>query len=810
MISVNSAYLVNNKRSVKYPDRNLNNKYFEGVLTSEPVLSQYNYIGEVLPKEKLLEDYNVAGEFFNKNFDNKKPILGSIENLKLIESNYAIKRNLCKFLVEKSGSELKRLLMSPADSDEIQEKITGYIQINNFFKEYLELLPESEVKRTNPSFLGKLTKEDEKYCKNFVLGVAGACSLISAGAGAFSLGSADTVPLRCLQSLMFLKMHDYLKVPFIATAEYTAKELFSGAVIGTEGAKIFTDVFGWAAHGVSAASGASALSGGSSHAAIAGASSAIHGSLSFMITEKMGRGFIKRVKNNQMIFKNQTIELASYFGTRAIFGGLTDFADVFDIDGTGSVDNAFDKELIKDAYENISAEKKEILGALTELFRDFNASKLGISFTFNFATKCLVNISKIKDKDDLKNYAKQAFKDAFILTAIYDMFDFGIGEVVTNNAKETIQDIQQNLEQYPDVYKVFKDSEYEFWDSINIEKLGTNEFQKQFTNKTFLTNLSILTNEQVKEFVKTWRNRKDAIHKEQLEQINKKYNELSKDKERINNDSKNIDSTPAEEYLNEFKKRIMSNKEIMHHKNNFGYDRIAGYDNEKSIITQDFLMPILLEQGDSEIIPPSGILLYGPTNTGKTTLAQSVIEQALCKGIALKMFSNDEKITENLNKIEKDAAELFKTNNRRTILRIDEIESLNSKPKALAKLKEILDNEESRISLIGTTNSPEKINKDLIYDFIKIHLPSADVKNTKSILEHYLGNYKKNLDLDLLSLELCNNSNGLYSNKQLQELSNAIISNKLDNSSMPEVLKKVLPEISNEDIIKYNEWSKNG
>ena len=61
---------------------------------------------------------------------------------------------------------------------------------------------------------------------------------------------------------MFLKMQDYLQVPFWAAAEYNAKEMFSAAVIGTEGAKILVDVGGWVSHAASVATGASLASGG--------------------------------------------------------------------------------------------------------------------------------------------------------------------------------------------------------------------------------------------------------------------------------------------------------------------------------------------------------------------------------------------------------------------------------------------------------------------------------------------------------------------------------------------------------------------
>ena len=40
-----------------------------------------------------------------------------------------------------------------------------------------------------------------------------------------------------------------------------------------------------------------------------------------------------------------------------------------------------------------------------------------------------------------------------------------------------------------------------------------------FTNKSFLSNISIMTKEQIKEFNEAWLHRKDSIHREEVEKI---------------------------------------------------------------------------------------------------------------------------------------------------------------------------------------------------------------------------------------------------------------------------------------------------
>ena len=784
----NSVY--NNNQKGKHKKQSVNYTMSRNKTMQIPL--SYNLVHG---KEKLLESYDYAKDYFENNYNSHKPVFGKAEDIKFVEKNENIKRNFCRFLVEKSEQEIKKLHNIKNLTPEQAEKLEGFNQIHDFFNEYLELIPENKAKIV--SFSGKLQKKDESLCKNFVHAIAGTCSLISAGAGALNLGSGDAIFLRGIQIFMFYRMKQYLQVPLIASAEYTAKELFSGAVIGTEGAKILTDIVGGGLHITSALSGVSIASGGSSHAAIAGTEAAIHGSLSFMITEKMGRGYIKRVKNNSMTFKDQTIELGQYAAIKWVFGG--DLLDIFDLDGMPTIENVSSPESIKTAYDALPDSTKEFMGNFADLLHNFDEKKLGISFAINFATNF---IARRKSEDiDFKKTLSQSFKDAFIMTAIYDMFDYGVGETISSTAKDTITDIQKNLEQYPEAFRIFKNSEAEFFEHIDLNKLNTAEFQNQFKNRTFLAFISSMADHQLKDFVKACKTRKYAKHSQDINTLNGIY---EKQKEKTNENSRKIAEQMAlNEYLSGI--NIQKTDSAMIKKNNFGYGRVCGYEPLKQDLTLQFISPLILEKNNNDIYPPSAILLFGPTNTGKTNMAKALTEQGYCKQATLPLYFSDEKLVKKIDDIEKNAKDRFELKKQRTVIHIDEIEGLSKKTMALEKLKDIIEDENSRITVVGTTNQPKLIDRDLSEHFIKLYVGPAKREDINEILDNFLSDNNKKYCEEIVNI-LDSYQNGRYSNMQIINIAKNINSKNPNSiSEIYEYLKTQKPEITNNDIVKYKE-----
>ena len=745
-------------------------------------------------KEKSLERYDIARDYFQKNYQNGKPLLGTVQELELVESNEKIRCNVCKFLIEKSDEEIKKLSSKKILTREDRAKLKGYKQINGFFREYLPLLSDETFSGKDISFSGTLGEKDEKICKRAVHATAGACSLVSAAAGACSMGFADAPILRTIQGGMFLGMQQYLKVPFIASAEYIAKEMYSGAIIGIEGARILTDIFSGTAHAASVATGVSVYSGGSSHVAISKAAGLAHGSLSFMITEKMGRGYIKRVKNNQMNFRNQTAEVLGFFGMKAIFGGVD---SLFNIDSIFTVDNAADPEFIKSAYENMSDENKDLIVNFVDMLKDFNASKLGISFSFNFISNYALNAAGKDNKLSLKDNVKKSFKDAFLLTAVYDLYDYGTGELATEKAKAALVDMKAHLQDYPEVYEKFKLSENEFLKNIDFNRLDDRSFQNQFKNRTFLSTISYMTTADIKVFTNRWKHKRDKEFNDRMKSVKNGMQEQSKIEE-----SKKEQRQQTAKFAQEYIEALKNQYQMAKTENDFGFNRIGGYKDLKNRIEAEFFVPLSIPIG-ADASKPSGVILYGATNTGKTVFAQGIIEQAQCKKQNLPSMFSDTALCKKLDYIINDADAVYKKKGQKTIIKIDEIDALENKPKAKFKLLEILDDENSPINVIGTTNSPEKLSKELKSYFSSYYLAPALKEDAKEILRHYLPDNKE-IDIEKIAQKLSEVQNAYYCNAQIEQFAKYINShNTAAAEEIYKLIKATKPEITKDDIKKY-------
>uniref|UniRef100_A0A0N5BT93 AAA domain-containing protein n=1 Tax=Strongyloides papillosus TaxID=174720 RepID=A0A0N5BT93_STREA len=163
---------------------------------------------------------------------------------------------------------------------------------------------------------------------------------------------------------------------------------------------------------------------------------------------------------------------------------------------------------------------------------------------------------------------------------------------------------------------------------------------------------------------------------------------------------------------------------------------------------------------------PKGLMLIGPTGTGKTFLARAIAGEANVP-FFYKTGSefNEASAGEGVEKIR----ELFRTAKRNApcIIFIDEIDSICSKgvskglhPYANTTINQILkemdgfDNSEG-IIVIGATNRPEDLDKALIrpgrFD-IHVNCSIPDLSGRMEIFKHYLDKVPhRNIDIDVLA-----------------------------------------------------------
>ncbi|MCD7780134.1 MAG: hypothetical protein LUH05_05625, partial [Candidatus Gastranaerophilales bacterium] len=290
--------------------------------------------------KNALENYDYAESVFRNNLAHSRGIFGKTENIDKLIQNDKIRKNVVVFFNKYAQEQIEELDKKKILTLEDVNKRKDLEQVRIFFSEFEETWKEqepelfSETQSNFPmvSFAGRMKPDDEKKCKNIVHAFSAACGAISAAFGEGAAIGADTIFLQTTQFLMFANLQNELNVPIIPSLEYYVKELCTGTNLGVGGAKLITSWLGLGAHTASAATGGSLITGGTSDAAITGGVRAVNATLSTLITEKMGRGYIRRVKQNRMNFKDQTIETGSYFFARGVFTNENSLSKLIDID----------------------------------------------------------------------------------------------------------------------------------------------------------------------------------------------------------------------------------------------------------------------------------------------------------------------------------------------------------------------------------------------------------------------------------------------------------------------------------------------
>ena len=756
------------------------------------------------------ENYDSAQKIFRKNLEEGKGIFGSPENADKIIDNEKIRRNVVKFFAQYSQEEIEKLDNKKILTiDEARYK-NDLINVRNFFGEYERLLKQvKNIQLPEVAFAGKNKKttlpamsyESEKACKNIVHGFSAACGLVSAALGEGAAIGADTIPLRMIQLGMFSTLAAYLKVPPIPSLEYYTKEMFAGATLGVGGAKLVTSWLGIGAHTASVATGGSVVTGGSSNAAITGGVRAVNSALSTMITEKMGRGYINRVKANKMNLRDQSVETVGYFAGRYFFTGKNPFNDVYDI----TINDTSSPELIKKALDKIPRASQEAMSCILEMSQSF-AYRSGYFFISNFILSFFGEKVNNNPKA-IKERAKELFKQSLIQATVYELCDQTVSATISKEAQETIKDMQENLEKYPDVYKVFIEKEHEFFEQINIDSLSGDAFTRQFKNRTFVYNLQNFSNAAVREFMHAWVNRKNAKNAAAILAATKGTKREQARAKEIDNILNNEQEKEVAKKMNEINSFIALQKDYYKSEKGFGYGRIAGYEKIKDELTQKFIMPLGLEAAGSYTTAPSAILLYGPTGVGKTELSRAVSEQGKCLMPRFKDPDNIDELSKELENIRREA----KNASAHTVIKIDEFDDYGSDKEAAKIFAEFIKNcAEDKITLILTTNEPLDIDKSILKQTINIPILPPDKSDMLQVIKFYFNefdNHECNMLADALIKKAGNNA---YSNSQIKYLSSAALyansSKNIDN--VLELVKKLPPEITKTDIEKVNKEEK--
>lgn len=267
----------------------------------------------------------------------------------------------------------------------------------------------------------------------------------------------------------------------------------------------------------------------------------------------------------------------------------------------------------------------------------------------------------------------------------------------------------------------------------------------------------------------------------------------------------------------EIKNRIVN--EIDGINGEMGLAKVIGYEGEKQFFQNRLIQPIL-QNKENNI--PNIILLYGPKGTGKTFIANSVAEEAKCNTVILEPsldYTQDLKV---LKMTLQNAEKEYCQTNKRTIIRIDEFDSLinNADKNIIKEYKTLFANisKKYHATIIATTNNPANVAKDFMNpDYAeKLYIPPVPKQDLPKILKHYADcctdstvNYE-----ELSELLIKKAGENAYSNAKIASIIQQkvrAVNNLLDNShprlltqkDLIEAIQESSPDISREILNSY-------
>lgn len=179
-----------------------------------------------------------------------------------------------------------------------------------------------------------------------------------------------------------------------------------------------------------------------------------------------------------------------------------------------------------------------------------------------------------------------------------------------------------------------------------------------------------------------------------------------------------------------------------------GFDRLAGYEEEKNILYKYFIKEVRKKRAGEEANIPSSMLFFGPRGMGKTKFYKALAEESECNEKDLWIHSNSNnysRILEELYKKAEEAKSHYEQTGNRSIIFIDEITHLADNDSTILKdLSEFLRtcSEKYHCTVFAATNYPEKIALPMEESQglfpIRVLIDPPTQKNKMEIIKFYI------------------------------------------------------------------------
>ncbi len=268
-----------------------------------------------------------------------------------------------------------------------------------------------------------------------------------------------------------------------------------------------------------------------------------------------------------------------------------------------------------------------------------------------------------------------------------------------------------------------------------------------------------------------------------------------------------------------------------------GFNKIAGYEYEKFVLTNEFINPISRETAGENVKVPNAVLFYGPVANGKTTFAKAFAEAAGCELIQIRgkgqnKTEREQSVIDQLTEVSEKTQEAFMKARlegnmkkpMRKIILLDEFDGIaNSQSSITGQLKDFMEtcSKEYHVTLFLTTNNPMEIISPIRSHrriSVNVNLDPPNSQNASSVLQYYLNNLpKEKVDFESINYEQLVNKllsvypESAYNNSQIEEIVNRCCQDsggKITQDDIIYQIKKMKPVINKEKISAYNDAKK--